>query len=70
MKTLVMAVVVLLGTTACLPKVKDGDDCNNPGEVRLEGKEVFRCMEVPGEFDENFWGKKFPASRWKKMEAK
>ena len=70
MKRGIVAVGLMFSLTACLPQAREGDDCNNPGETRVEGNDVFKCLEVPGEFDENFWGKKFPAARWKKLEAK
>lgn len=64
---LALVVALLASVTACLPQAKEGDRCNNPGETRVEGNDVFQCTKVPGETEKNFFGKEFPVSRWRKL---
>lgn len=70
MKGAILVVGLLFSLTACLPQARDGDKCNNPGETRVEGNDVFKCITIPGETQENFFGKEFPVARWKRLEAK
>lgn len=70
MKNIALAVGLLLSLTACLPQAKENDKCNNPGETRVEGQDVFKCVTVPGETQKNFFGKEFPVARWQKLEVK
>lgn len=61
------AVILLAALAAC--NVREGEQCNNPGEISIQDKVAFKCIESPGEFRENSFGKKFPVSRWKRMEV-
>lgn len=70
MKILALAVGLVVSLTACLPQAREGDKCNNPGETRVEGQDVYKCLTIPGEMQKNFFGKQFPVARWKKMEVK
>lgn len=58
---------MLLALTAC--NVREGEQCNNPGEISQQDGVAYKCVESPGEFRENAFGKKFPMSRWRKMEV-
>lgn len=70
MKRGIVAVGLAFSLTACLPQAREGDRCNNPGENRVEGQDVFKCVIVPGETQKNLFGQEFQVYRWKKLEAK
>ncbi len=61
----VSGVLVTLSLTACLPKAVHMERCNNLNEIRVEGKEVFKCTEMLSEVENGRH-----VLRWWKLEEK